>query len=170
MSEAKQGREFVKHELDESIAFQTVIVDTARSLAKSHPHAESRRLIKAMVTTDEAHLRELKRAGKAYGATGEVEEVVAAMGALARETVHKAGEAESEAYEAHAVLLTLKRKQQDGAAAVLKIARSLKDTELRDGAKAMLRDTKAAAQDLADALAAFAVEIASKPAPKAKRA
>lgn len=170
MSEAKQGREFIKHELDEAIAFQSVIVETGRSLGKSHPHAESRRLIKGMVASDERHLRELQRIGKPFGATGKEEEVVSAMAALARETAEKAGEAESEAYEAHAVLLTLKRKQQDGAAAVLKIARSLKDTDMRDSAQQMLRDTKAAAQELADALATFAVRIASSPATKAKRA
>jgi hypothetical protein len=163
MSEAKHGREFVKHELDEAISFQSLIVETARRLARSHPDAESRRLLKDMVRDDERQLHELQRAGKPYGATGEVEEVVASMGELARATAEKAGEAKSEAYEAHAVLVTLKRKQQDGGAAVLKIARALKDTELRDTATAMVRDTKRSAQELADALAAFAVEIATRP-------
>jgi hypothetical protein len=170
MSEAKQGREFIKHELDEAIAFQSVIVETGRSLGKSHPDPESRRLIKDMVTRDERQLRELQRIGKPFGATGKEEEVVTAMADLARATAEKAGEADSEAYEAHAVLVTLKRKQQDGGAAVLKIARALKDTDMRDSARQMLRDTKRSAQELADALASFAVTIASAPTSGARRA
>ena len=43
------------------------------------------------------------------------EEVAEALGSLADETAQKAGCEESEAYEAHAVLLNLKRKQQDSA-------------------------------------------------------
>lgn len=78
------------------------------------------------------------------------------------ETAGSAGEAPSEAYEAQAVLINLKRKQQDSAAAVVKIARELGDTELRDAALAMGKATKASAQTLADDLAAFAVEIATK--------
>jgi hypothetical protein len=170
MSEAKQGREFIKHELDEAIAFQSVIVETGRSLGRSHPDAESRRLIKEMVTRDERQLRELLRIGKPFGATGKEEEVVTAMAELARATAEKAGDADSEAYEAHAVLVTLKRKQQDGGAAVVKIARAFKDTDMRDAARQMLRDTKRSAQELADALAAFAVTIATAPTSGPRRA
>jgi hypothetical protein len=43
----------------------------------------------------------------------------------------------SEAYDGHAVLLNLKRKQQDSADAVIKIARDRKETELRDAAMTM---------------------------------
>ncbi|HEX5939909.1 MAG TPA: hypothetical protein VFZ12_06080, partial [Dehalococcoidia bacterium] len=61
------------------------------------------------------HLQELQKFGKPFGASGKREEVADALGSLADETSAKAGEEESEAYEAHAVLLNLKRKQQDSA-------------------------------------------------------
>jgi hypothetical protein len=166
MSEAKYGDEFIKHEFDEAISIQSVIVRTGGTLATKHPEAAARRLIKAMGRTDEQHLEELRRLGKAYGATGKVEDVSKALGELARETTAAAAEAESDAYEAHAVLLTLKRKQQDSAAAVLKIARAVKDTTMRDSAREMLRETKRASQELADALAEFAVVIATRSAPR----
>jgi hypothetical protein len=171
MSEAKFGREFIKHEFDEAISIQSVIVETGRKLATDHPEPAARRLIKAMASDDERQLRELERLGKPYGATGKVEDVSEALGDLARTTTKSASEAESEAYEAHAVLLALKRKQQDSAGAVLKIARALKETELRDAARTMLRDTKTAAQALADSLADFAVVIATrKPAGSSSKA
>ncbi len=162
MSEAKYGREFVKHEFDEAISIQSVGVETARKLADAHPEPAARRLIKAMAGDDERQLRELERLGKQYGASGKFEDVATALRALAQSTTESASEAESEAYEAHAVLLTLKRKQQDSAGAVLKIARALKDTETRDAARTMVRETKAAAQALADSLADFAVVIATR--------
>jgi hypothetical protein len=165
MSQEKVGREFIKHEFDEAISIQSRIVETARSLSRSHPQAESRRLIERMARSDERQLEELKRLGKPYGAKGVEEEVAKALGDLARETTAHAGDAPSEAYEAHAVLLTLKRKQQDSAAAVLKIARSLKETDLRDSAQEMLRETKKSAQSLADALATLAVSIATGSKP-----
>ena len=162
MSEAKYGREFVKHEFDEAISIQSVGVETARKLAEAHPEPGARSLIKAMAGDDERQLRELERLGKRYGASGKFEDVATALRALARSTTESASSAESEAYEAHAVLLTLKRKQQDSAGAVLKIARAFKDTETRDAARTMVRDTKAAAQALADSLADFAVVIATR--------
>jgi hypothetical protein len=162
MSEAKFGREFIKHEFDEAISIQSVIVETGRKLAESHPESAARRLVKGMVRDDERQLHELEQLGKRYGATGKVEDVSEALGNLARTTTRSASEADSEAYEAHAVLVALKRKQQDSAAAVLKIARALRETEVRDAARTMLRDTKASAQALADALADFAVVIATQ--------
>jgi hypothetical protein len=45
------------------------------------------------------------------------------MAELMKTTLESAPEAESEAYEAHAVLLSLKRKQQDSALAMVRIAR-----------------------------------------------
>lgn len=164
MSEAKYGRAFIKHEFDEAISIQSVMLETARKLADAHPEPAARRLIKGMVRDDERQLRELEQLGSPYGATGKVEDVSEALGDLARSAAKSASEADSEAYEAHAVLLTLKRKQQDSAGAVLKIARALKETEMRDAARAMLRDTKAAAQALADSLADFAVVIATREA------
>ena len=77
------------------------------------------------------------------------------------ETAQSAAEAPSESYEAHAVLINLKRKQQDSAAAMIKIAREQKDTDLRDAATEFGKATKASAQELADDLALFAVEIAT---------
>jgi hypothetical protein len=162
MSEAKYGEEFITHEFDEAIAVQSMIVGSARKLAEVHPDPDAKRLIKGMVAADERQLRELRQLGKPYGATGTVEEVAGALGKLAAATLEKASEAESEAYEAHAVLLALKRKQQDSTAALLKIARDRKEAGLRDAAREMLRETKGAAQELADALAVFAVSIASR--------
>ena len=63
MSEAKQGREFVTHELDEAIAVQSAIVKTSRRLAEVHPDPASRRLIKGMVGPYEQNLLELERLG-----------------------------------------------------------------------------------------------------------
>lgn len=170
MSEAKHGREFIKHEFDEAISIQSVMVETARKLADAHPEPAARRLIKGMVLDDERQLRALEQLGKKYGASGKTEDVAEALRALARATTKSASEAESEAYEAHAVLVALKRKQQDSAGAVLKIARALKETEMRDAARTMLRETKAAAQALADSLADFAVVIATRePVPSSSK-
>jgi hypothetical protein len=155
------GTEFIKHEFDEAIAFQTTIVATGEALADSHPVAAVRRQLKAAGKVDKQHLKELQKFGAAYGATGKREEVVEAMASLAEETSKKAGEEESEAYEAHAVLLNLKRKQQDSAEAVVKIARLEKNAELREAAKKMKREIKAGADELGKSLADFAVQIAS---------
>jgi hypothetical protein len=87
--------------------------------------------------------------------------VAEALGSLADETAAKAGSEESEAYEAHAVLLNLKRKQQDSADAMIKIARDRKDADLRDAATKMKREIKASADGLAKSLADFAARIAS---------
>ena len=75
--------------------------------------------------------------------------------------VEKAGEAPSEAYEAHAVLLNAKRKQQDCAGGMLKIARALKDIEARDAAQAFQKAQKTSSDELGDLLADFAVVIAT---------
>jgi hypothetical protein len=77
-------------------------------------------------------------------------------------TVQSATEAESEAYESHAVLVTLKRKQQDSASAMVKLARELRETELRDSAQAFHKSQKESSQKRADLLAELAVTIATK--------
>ncbi len=161
MGEAKVGEEFIKHELDEAIAIQRAIVDAAQQLSESHPFDEAKRVIKSGLKEDRRYLTELEKLGREHGATGEVEEVAGGLQQLMQETAQKASEAESEAYEAHAVLLNLKRKQQDSAAAMLKIARSQKDTKMRDAAREFERGTKEAAKQLSTSLAAFAVQIAS---------
>jgi len=155
------GTEFIKHEFDEAIAIQQSIVNAATKLSTSHPVSEVKRQVKADLRVDQRHLEELQKFGKPFGARGKREEVAEALGSLADETSAKAGEEESEAYEAHAVLLNLKRKQQDSADAMVKIARDRKDTELRDAATKMKREIKASADGLGKSLADFAVRIAT---------
>ena len=155
------GTEFIKHEFDEAIAIQTTIVETGTRLASKHPVAAVQRQLKSAGKVDQRHLEQLKKFGAAYGAKGKREEVAEALSTLAEETSAKADSEESEAYEAHAVLLNLKRKQQDSADAVIKIARQEKNAELREAAKTMKREIKAGADDLGKSLADFAVQIAS---------
>jgi len=162
MSEAKYGEDFITHEFDESIAIQQAIVDGATSLAKSHPRAAAKQAITTVLKEDRVFLKTLKQLGKKHAATGKAEGVALALKNLMEETAESAGEAPSEAYEAHAVLINLKRKQQDSASAMLKIARELGDDELRDAAIEFGKATKASAQLLADDLAVFAVEIATR--------
>jgi hypothetical protein len=160
MAQAKVGDEFIKHEFDEAIAIHGGIVEAETQLAKSHPFPVGRDSIKALLKEDRAALGQLRTLGKPYGATGEVEEVAGSMLELMTTTLESAGEAESEAYEAHAVLLSLKRKQQDSGAAMLQIARARKDVELRDAAIEFERAQREGAKVLAESLAAFAVAIA----------
>ena len=155
------GTEFIKHEFDEAIAIQQSIVESASALSTSHPVADAKRQITADLKVDRQHLTKLQQLGKPYGAEGKREEVAQSLGQLASETAQKAGTEESEAYEAQAVLLNLKRKQQDSADAMIKIARDRKETELRDAATKMKREIKSSADELAKSLADFAVRIAS---------
>ncbi len=161
MGEAKYGDEFITHEFDEAIAIQQAIVDGAEKLTTAHSRPASKRLIKTALREDEKFLKELRRLGKKHDATGKVEGVALALKELMDETAQSAADAPSESYEAHAVLINLKRKQQDSAAAMIKIAREHKDTELRTAATEFGKVTKARAQELADDLALFAVEIAA---------
>jgi hypothetical protein len=161
MSESKVGEEFITHELDEAIAVQRAIVKAEQTLSTDHPSPSAKRLIKAGLKADERFLTQLETLGRPWGATGKAEEVAQALQQLMTDASEKATEAESEAYEAHAVLLNLKRKQQDSGSAMLKIARAMKDTEMRDAAREFARATKASAQELADELANFAVTIAT---------
>lgn len=161
MGEAKYGEEFITHEFDEAIAIQQAIVDGASTLSTAHARTESKRLIKTALRDDTRFLTELKRLGKKHDATGKVEGVALALKELMDETAQSAAEAPSESYEAHAVLINLKRKQQDSADAMVRIARDQKDVELRDAATEFGRATKASAQELAKDLALFAVEIAN---------
>jgi hypothetical protein len=148
------GTEFIKHEFDEAIAIQQSIVASGEALSSSHPVAAVKRQLAADLKVDRRHLADLQKFGKPYGVAGKREEV-------ADETSKKAGTEESEAYEAHAVLLNLKRKQQDSADAVIKIARDRKETDLRDAATKMKKEIKASADGLGRSLADFAVRIAS---------
>ena len=155
------GAEFIKHEFDEAIAIQQSIVASGKTLSTSHPMPEVKKQLTADLKVDQRHLASLEKLGKPYGAMGKREEVAQSLGQLASETASKAGSEESEAYEAHAVLLNLKRKQQDSADAMVKIARDRKETQLRDAATKMKKEIKTSADELAKSLANFAVRIAS---------
>lgn len=163
MGEAKTGEEFVTHEYDEAIAVQQCIVDASTELAKSHPMPSSKKAIKAALAEDTTFLADLKRLGKAHGATGKVEDVAGGLKELITEVLDKATEdgADSDYYEAHAVLLNIKRKQMDSAGGMLEIARATKDSELRAAATAFAKGQKASSQILADELAMFAARIAT---------
>jgi hypothetical protein len=161
VGEAKVGDEFITHELDEAIAIQRSIVAAEEKLSSEHPRAEAKRLIKTALKQDQRYLEELEALGLPHGATGKAEEVASALDELMVETSEKTTEAASEAYEAHAVLVSLKRKQQDSGAAMIRIARAMKDTKMRDTAEAFTKATKTNAQELADDLALFAVAIAT---------
>jgi hypothetical protein len=155
------GQEFIKHEFDEAIAIQQTVVACGETLSSSHPVPAVKRQLKADLKVDQRHLRQLEKFGKPFGASGKREEVAESLSRLAEETAQKAGSEESEAYEAHAVLLNLKRKQQDSADAMVKLARQRKDAELREAASTMKKEIKASADGLGKSLADFAVRIAS---------
>ncbi|HET7027201.1 MAG TPA: hypothetical protein VFI28_05885 [Candidatus Limnocylindrales bacterium] len=163
MPETKEGMRFIQHEFDEAIAVQQAIVESERSLEKDHPLPNARQALGEMRGVDEQQLRTLKDLGKRFGATGKAEEVATGLGELAKETRTSAeGGPESEQYEAHAVLLTMKRKQQDSASAVAKIAQKMGDQELKTAAAEMHKETKSSADELSGLLAQLAVQLASK--------
>jgi hypothetical protein len=169
MAEAKVGDEFITHEFDEAIAIQRAIVDAGTQLGQLHPHRPSRDAIAAAAQQDRAFLRTLERLGRERDATGKAEDVAKGIIDLLESATESAGEAPSEAYEAHAVLLNAKRKQQDSADGMLKIARSRKDTAVREAATEFGRAQKAACKALGAALADFAVVIAQADASAPKR-
>ena len=155
------GTEFIKHEFDEAIAIQQSIVEAGKRLTRAHPVPEVKQQLEKDLKLDQQHLDKLQKFGRPFGAQGKREEVAGALATLAEETSQKADSEESEAYEAHAVLLNLKRKQQDSAESIIKIARDRKETELRDAATQMKKEIKAGADGLAKSLSQFAVRIAS---------
>jgi uncharacterized linocin/CFP29 family protein len=154
------GRKFITHEFDEAIAIQRAIIDSERGLRDTHPLGKVRRRLKADLKMDRRHLDQLETFGRVFDATGKREEVAEALASLADATVRRAGDAASEAYEAHAVLLALKRKQQDSAEALIKIARELGDRDLKMAVTAMKPEIKRSADTLSKHLASFALEIA----------
>jgi len=161
MAEAKVGDEFITHEFDEAIAIHRAIVEAERSLIGTHPLGDVKRALRGYLKEDQRFLSELETLGSEKGATGKVEEVAGSMTELMETTLQGAPEAESEAYEAHAVLLSLKRKQQDSGVAMIRIARDRKDTKLREAATRFERGQRLAAKDLGASLAEFASRIAS---------
>ena len=163
MGEAKVGEEFVTHEYDEAIAVQQCIVDAETKLSTKHPVGSAKTAIKARSAEDkdvpqpaegpwQAARRDRQGRGRRRGPEELMEETL--------ETATEEG-ADSDYYEAHAVLLNIKRKQMDSAGGMLEIARATKDTELRKAATAFAKAQKASCQVLADELAAYAAKIAS---------
>lgn len=163
MGEAKVGSEFVKHEFDEAIAIQRTIVQAEEELARAHPSASAKRAVKSALSEDRRYLRELEKLGKQHDATGEVEDVAGGMTQLMRETLQKATTegADSDFYEAHAVLLNLKRKQMDSAGGMHKIAAAMRNKELRSAALEFQRAQRSTSNELSTELAAYAKEIAA---------
>lgn len=162
MGDTVDGKAFIRHEFDEAIAVHKAIVEAERILVKAHPMSDARTAIGTMLETDEKLLRQLRDLGKGYGATGKAEDVAAAMRDLSEKVSKSAKEAPSEAYESHAVLLAMLRKQQDSAAAVAKIATATGNREVKAAATQMQRTTKAEADELSKLLAVLAVNIATK--------
>ena len=161
MGKAKTGEEFVKHELDEAIAVQEAIVEAEESLATSHPMREAQAAIKTALREDKTGLKDLQALGQEYNATGEVEDVAGGLTELMSQTLASATSegADSDYYEAHAVLLNLKRKQMDSAGGMVKIATAIKNTEMRAAATEFGKVQKQSAQVLADELANYAAKI-----------
>lgn len=163
MSGAKTGQAFVTHEFDEAIAIQEVIVDAESKLSTTHPLSTAKTAIRASLTEDRKFLRQLQTLGKRHDATGKVEDVAGGLKQLMEETLETAFKegADSDYYEAHAVLLNLKRKQMDSAGGMLKIARATRETELRDAAREFGRAQKASCQVLTAELGLYAAQIAT---------
>ena len=163
MGEAKTGEEFIKHEFDEAIAIQQSIVEAEKSLSTAHPVPAAKKALKASLKEDENFLTELRTLGRKHGATGQVEDVAGGLKGLMEETLSSATEegADSDFYEAHAVLLNLKRKQMDSAGGMLEIARATKDADLRKAATEFQKAQKSTSESLADELASYAVKIAT---------
>jgi hypothetical protein len=166
MGEPKVGDEFVTHEYDEAIAVQQCIVDSETKLSTKHPVASARSAVKAALAEDKDFLKQLKALGKPHGATGKVEDVAEGLKSLMEDVLETATTegADSDYYEAHAVLLNIKRKQMDSAGGMLEIARATKDMELKVAATAFAKAQKASCQVLADELANYAALIATKKA------
>jgi hypothetical protein len=163
MGEAKVGEEFITHEFDEAIAIQRCIVEAETTLATKHPLGTAKTAIKASLVDDRTFLKQLETLGKQHDATGEIEDVAGGLKELMEETLAAATTdgADSDYYEAHAVLLNLKRKQMDSAGGMLAIARATKDVKLRTASTDFQKSQKASSQALTAELAAYAVKIAT---------
>jgi hypothetical protein len=155
---------FVKHEYDEAIAVQQGIVEAETELARKHPSSSSRAAIKDSLNQDRAWLKRFKQLGKPHGASGQREDVADGLVTLMEQTLRSATEegTDSGYYEAHAVLLTLKRKQMDSAGGMRRIGTAIDDQELRESAQAFGRDQRSSSQVLARELAAMARTIAAE--------
>jgi hypothetical protein len=163
MGEAKTGEDFIKHEFDEAIAIQQCIVDAESTLSTKHPMRSAKTAIKSSLVDDRKFLDQLTTLGKTHDATGAVEDVAGGLKELMESTLETAEDdgADSDFYEAHAVLLNLKRKQMDSAGGMLAIARELKDADLRKAATAFRAVQKTSSEALTEQLATYAVKIAT---------
>src|SRR5688500_16058134 len=123
------GRPFIKHEFDEAIEIQRNIVESGKELAAVHPVPAARTALKELGPVAEQHLETREDFGALFTARGKTEDVVKSMEGIMKKVLTKAKgngkEEESEAYGAHAVLLSLRRKQLDSAPAVVKIAEEM---------------------------------------------
>jgi len=164
MGEAKTGEAFVTHEFDEAIAIQRSIVEAETKLSKRHPVTTAKREIERALSEDTDFLKQLERLGKAHEATGKIEDVAGGLTELMTETLGSATKdgSDSDFYEAHAVLVSLKRKQADSAGGMLAIARDQGDDQLRTASMAMQKAQRSSSNTLADELATYAVKIASE--------
>jgi hypothetical protein len=160
---AKTGEAFIKHEFDEAIAIQQAIVDAETTLSTKHPERGAKAALKSALTADKRYLEELRTLGRRHDATGEVEDVAGGLKELMEQTLETATTEgnDSDFYEAHAVLLNLKRKQWDSAGGMLAIARDMEDAELRDAAKDFQAGQRETSTALTKELAAYAVRIAA---------
>lgn len=145
------------------MAIQRSIVEAETTPSNKHPMASAKRAIKTALTDDKTYLTQLETLGKVHKATGKVKDVAGGLTELMTETLQSATKkgADSDSYEAHAVLLNLKRKQMDSAGGTLTIARDQKDAELRKAATAFKKTQKTTSDALTDELAA---QIAAAPA------
>jgi hypothetical protein len=160
------GTAFITHEYDEGIAIQEAVVAAAAELAEKHSQRDARQAIKSALAVDRRQLEELRALGKPHGAKGKQEDVARGMASLMDKTLRKAVAKErddSDIYEAHAVLLSLKRKQLDSAGGMSKTASERGDRKAAAAHRRHLRELKAATKELSDSLAAFAVVIATEP-------
>jgi hypothetical protein len=159
------GTAFVKHEFDEAISIQKTVVEAARALSEAHPVPGARTAIKEMLPIGEEHLQTLQSFGALFDSRGKQEDVARGMSSLMQKTLAKAqegGAEESEAYEAHAVLLSLARKQQDSTASLILLAEKVDDRTLATAARKLQRELNASTKQLNELLADFAVRIAAQ--------
>ena len=159
-----EGKEFITHEMDEGISVHQAIIAAEEKLADVHPLPEVQQALKRMLEVDTRQLETLKELGKPFGTKGTLEDVSRALSDLMKETARKAAlkKAEpSDAYEAHAVLLNLKRKQQDSAAAIAQIADHIREPEIATSARHMNKTMAADSESLAASLAKLAVQLAT---------
>ncbi|MGI8423563.1 MAG: hypothetical protein ACR2NO_05550 [Chloroflexota bacterium] len=163
------GEEFIKHEYDEGISIQKTIVAAAEKLAERHSRPDGRRVIKSQLTVDRKQLEDLETLGALHKARGKKEDVAKGMDTLMTKVLTKGtakDREDSDVYEAHAVLLSLKRKQLDSSGGMLKTSTAMGDNKAAAIHRRHHRELTSATRELSESLAEFAVVIAEQPAEK----